>query len=217
LKELHSRLKSFYGDVNVSPTDPMEGLISTILSQNTNDRNRDLAFAKLRKRFPTWEDVTQAPTREVEESIRMAGLAPSKAPRIQKVLRLIKEKYGQFSLPDTEKRKELFEFLLSLPGVGPKTARCVLLFSYGYPVFPVDTHILRVGRRLGFIREKESPARAMDRLDRLIPEGLHLSLHLLLIEHGRKTCRPRPLCEVCPLRDLCSFFEEKTPLMSEKV
>lgn len=211
MKELHSRLKSLYGEVNVSPTDPTEELISTILSQNTNDRNRDLAFARLRKRFPTWEDVAQAPTREVEESIRMAGLAPSKAPRIQKALRLIREKYGRFSLPGTEKRKELFEFLLSLPGVGPKTARCVLLFSYGYSAFPVDTHILRVGRRLGFIGEKESPVSAMDRLDSLIPEGLHLSLHLLLIEHGRKTCRPRPLCEVCPLRDLCPFFKEKLP------
>lgn len=146
----------------------------------------------------------------------MAGLAPSKAPRIQEALRLIHEKYGQFSLPLQVNAEELFGFLLSLPGVGPKTARCVLLFSYGYPVFPVDTHILRVGRRIGFIGEKESPTRAMDRLDRLIPVGFHLSLHLLLIEHGRRTCRPHPFCEVCPLGDLCAFFQKKALSTAEK-
>ncbi|MGB9554001.1 MAG: endonuclease III domain-containing protein, partial [bacterium] len=215
-RELHSRLKSFYGEKILPPTDPTEELISTILSQNTNDRNRDSAFAHLRSRFPSWEKVVCAPLPEVESAIKVAGLAPSKAPRIQEALRLINEKYGQFSLPLQLNMEELFEFLLSLPGVGPKTVRCVLLFSYGYPAFPVDTHILRVGRRIGFIGKKESPARAMDRLDGLIPDGLHLSLHLLLIEHGRRTCRPRPLCQACPLRDLCSFFQEKTLLASEK-
>jgi endonuclease-3 len=207
-EELHSRLKNFYGEKNPSLPDPTEELISTILSQNTNDRNRDLAFTNLRSRFSSWESVAFAPLPELESAIRVAGLAPSKGPRIQKVLRLISEKYGQFSLPSQARPEELLDFLLSLPGVGPKTARCVLLFSYGYPVFPVDTHILRVGKRLGFIKEKESPARAMGKLDRLIPAGLHLSLHLLLIEHGRKTCRPRPLCGVCPLRDICSFYRK---------
>jgi endonuclease-3 len=131
-----------------------------------------------------------------------------KAPRIQEALFRIKGKFGSFSLPDEGEKEALLNFLLSLPGVGPKTTRCVLLFSYGFPFFPVDTHIFRVGKRLGFIGKKESPEKAMEKLDRLVPEGLHLQLHLLLIKHGRTICRPKPLCETCFLQDLCSFFKD---------
>jgi endonuclease-3 len=143
----------------------------------------------------------------VIEAIRMGGLAPTKGPRIQAVLRRIEEAFGHFELPGTSSPEELFSFLLSLPGVGPKTARIVLLFSRGEPCFPIDTHIERVGRRLGFIAAHASLAQAMERLDHDIPASLQRSLHLLLIEHGRRICRPRPRCSQCSLFDLCPSFQ----------
>jgi len=205
-QQLFARLGALYGLPKVSRRGPLEELISTILSQNTNDQNRDRAFAELKRRFSDWEEIALAPLDALKNTIRVAGLAPTKAPRIQQALWSIKEKFGHFLIPQNMEPQELLDFLLSLPGVGPKTARCVLLFSYRYPCFPVDTHILRVGRRLGFIGERESAASSMQRLDKDVPPELQLPLHLLLIEHGRRTCRPKPACALCPLRNLCPFY-----------
>jgi endonuclease-3 len=157
----------------------------------------------LKATFPSWAEVAEAPTALVIQAIRVGGLAPTKGPRIQAVLQRIEEAFGCFELPASSPSEELFPFLLSLPGVGPKTARIVLLFSRGEPCFPIDTHIERVGRRLGFIAPSTSLTEAMKRLDHDIPASLQVSLHLLFIEHGRRTCRPRPRCPECPLLDLC--------------
>jgi endonuclease-3 len=181
-------------------------LIATILSQSTNDRNRDRAFQSLKQRFPNWGSVIASPTKDVVDAIHVAGLAPTKAPRIQQVLKQIRDRFGVYEIPATVPPSELLSFLLALPGVGPKTARIVLLFSLGHPFFPIDTHILRVGRRLGFLGERENPGKAMARVESQIPTGEHERLHLLLLEHGRRICRPKPHCSLCPLRDVCRYY-----------
>ncbi len=153
--------------------------------------------------FPNWAEVAEAPPEMVIEAICIGGLAPTKGPRIQAVLQRIEETFGRFELSESSPPEELFPFLLSLPGVGPKTARIVLLFSRGEQRFPIDRHIERVGRRLGLIAPSTSLTQAMERLDDDIPASLQLPLHLLLIEHGRRTCRPRPRCPACALVDRC--------------
>lgn len=200
-------MESIYGrpgrGASLSTTDE---LIATILSQSTNDRNRDRAFQSLKHRFSDWGSVITSPTEEVVNAIRMAGLAPTKAPRIQQVLKQIRDRFGMVEIPATVPPSELLSFLLALPGVGPKTARIVLLFSLGHPFFPMDTHILRVGCRLGFLAEHESPGKAMARVESRIPIGEHQRLHLLLLEHGRRICRPKPHCSLCLLQDVCRYY-----------
>jgi endonuclease-3 len=199
-------LESIHGNpgrgASLSSTDE---LIATILSQSTNDRNRDRAFRCLKHRFPVWGSVVDAPTEDVVDAIRMAGLAPTKAPRIQQVLKKIRDRFGVYEIPATGSPSDLLSFFLALPGVGPKTARIVLLFSLGHPFFPMDTHILRVGRRLGFIGERENPGKAMARVESQIPTGEHERLHLLLLEHGRRICRPKPHCSICQLQNICQY------------
>ncbi|MCX5976793.1 MAG: endonuclease III [Coprothermobacterota bacterium] len=203
-QEIKARLEGAYGPPQRPRTlSPLDELISTILSQNTSDQNRDRAFDSLKAAFSSWAEVIGAPPAMVIQTIRMGGLAPTKGPRIQAVLQRIEETFGCFELPESSPPEELFSFLLSLPGVGPKTARIVLLFSRGEPRFPIDRHIERVGRRLGLIASPTSLTQAMERLDHDIPASLQLPLHLLLIEHGRRTCRPRPRCPQCPLVDRC--------------
>jgi endonuclease-3 len=205
---LASRLASIHGlpgrGASLSATDE---LIATILSQSTNDRNRDRAFQSLKHHFPEWGSVVTAPTEEIIDAIRMAGLAPTKAPRIQQVLERIRDRFGVYDIPTTGPPSELLSFLLALPGVGPKTARIVLLFSLGHPFFPMDTHILRVGGRLGLLTEHENPGKAMARVESRIPVGEHAHLHLLLLEHGRRICRPKPHCSLCPLQDACRTYQ----------
>lgn len=192
------------------PQPPLDELVSTILSQNTNDRNRDQAYVSLRKRFPTWEDVRDAPEGEVVEAIRPAGLANQKGPRIQAVLREITSQRGRLELnflremPDEEARA----WLMGFKGVGPKTASIVLLFSLGKPAFPVDTHIYRVSGRLGLRPEKMDVEQSHTHLGELFREETYGAAHLNLIRLGREICHARkPDCAACSLTDLCAYFQ----------
>lgn len=183
----------------------MDLLIRTVLSQNTSDRNRDLAYSSLKKRFPSWEEILEAPEEAVAEAIRPSGLHFQRARRIKEVLSRIKSERGELSLSFLEELpvEEAEKWLLSLPGVGKKTAYVVLLFAFQRPVFPVDTHIRRIATRLGLIDPKDEPHEA---LAPLIPKGRELELHLHLIRLGREICRARnPLCSTCPLLDLCPY------------
>jgi endonuclease III len=202
-----NRLRKRYGEL-VPPrrTDPLEELILTVLSQHTSDVNAERAFEALRAAFPSWEDVVRAPTRAVADAIRSGGLADTKAPRIQEILGEVEERRGAFDLsylaelPDEEARAEL----VSLPGVGPKTAAVVLSFALGRDAMPVDTHVHRVTRRLGLIPPKASAEKADRALHELIPEGMRTELHVALIRLGREICKaPTPRCRICPLKDIC--------------
>jgi endonuclease-3 len=205
VRAIRDRLRTRYGRPRQRPhREPVEELVRTILSQNTNDTNRDVAYDRLRERFPTWEAVRDAPLEEVEEAIRPGGLAPQKAPRIQEALRELDDDLD-LSWLEHAPREEALSFLTSLPGVGRKTAACVLLFSYGRPEVPVDTHVYRVGTRLGLWRAGTSLEKAHDEMLRLVdsPEEAY-ELHVLLIRHGRRTCTARkPDCPACPLRRMC--------------
>jgi endonuclease-3 len=206
---IHRRLMSEYGEPEWAPRDPVAVLVSTILSQNTNDRNRDRAYERLRERFPTWEAVRDAPLEAVIAAIRPAGLAPTKAPRIQETLRRIWAERGEFSLDFLADMplEAARAWLLSIPGIGPKTAAIVLLFAFGRSAFPVDTHIHRVCRRLGLIPARATREQAHTLLEDLIPPDLYYPLHLNLIALGRDVCHPRnPECGRCVLRDECDFY-----------
>ena len=188
----------------------LDELISTILSQNTNDVNRDRAFDSLRAAFPSWEAVRDAPSEAVIDAIRVAGLANQKGPRIQAVLQAITEELGSLDLsllaemPVDQAR----DWLLRFKGVGPKTAAIVLLFSLDKPAFPVDTHIYRVSGRLGLRPEKMSADKAHDHLEELFPPESYYDVHLNIIRLGREICHARnPACEDCMLNDLCPYFK----------
>ena len=188
--------------------EPLDGLILTVLSQHTNDRNRDAAFARLKERYPAWEDAAAAGYEAVEDAVRPAGLAPTKAGRILEILKIVREDFGRYSIaPLVERgRDEARRYLLSLPGVGEKTAACVLLFDMGLSAFPVDTHIARVCQRVGFVPES-TPAEAICAvLEQEVDPARYLGGHVNIIEHGRAVCKARkPLCPSCSAVRLCSF------------
>jgi endonuclease-3 len=210
----HHVLLDEYGDHTWHPRDPVATLVNTILSQNTNDVNRDAAFSQLRERFATWEAVRDAPAEELVEAIRPAGLGPTKAPRIQGALRRISDREGEITLDFLRERsaEEARAWLTDLPGVGPKTAAIVLCFALGKPAFPVDTHVHRVSGRLGLIPEGTSREKAHDLLEEIVPEAMYYPLHLNLIAHGRAVCHARnPDCEDCVLRDDCGYYEGANP------
>lgn len=193
-----------------NPLSPLDELISTILSQNTNDNNRDLAFEALRSRFPTWEAARDADIQQVIDTIRPAGLANQKGPRIQQLLFDITEQRGKLDLSFLESLEveEAREWLLQFKGVGPKTAAIVLLFSLNKPAFPVDTHIYRVTGRLGIRPEKLTADQAHPFLEDFFSPDSYFDLHLNLIRLGREICSARkPNCLVCPLNLLCNYFE----------
>jgi endonuclease-3 len=190
--------------------DPLAELVLTVLSQSTNDRNRDVAYLRLRERLPTWEAVRDAPVAEVEEAIRPGGISKVKSARIQAILEAIaahpRDPRRELSLdwmreaPVGESR----DYLLALPGVGRKTAACVLLFSYGLRDVPVDTHVSRVGARLGLLRKGASFEELHDEMLALTPPGEELELHVNLLRHGRRTCHARsPACVECALARMC--------------
>jgi endonuclease-3 len=189
--------------------DAVSTLVRTILSQNTSDTNSGRAFARLRARFPTWADVRDAPVDAVIEAIRPAGLGALKAPRIQAVLRRITSERGALSL-DFLRRWPVDRakaWLRSLDGVGPKTAAIVLVFGLGKPAFPVDTHVYRVGGRLGIIPQRISVEDAHEWMEALVRPERYGPFHLLLVRHGREICKAgRPRCEICPVRRLCDFY-----------
>jgi endonuclease-3 len=181
-----------------------------MLSQNTSDTNRDVAYAGLRARFRSWADVRDAPTEQVEQAIRRGGLAPTKAPRIQAALRQIGEPIDLDWLRDAP-RQEALAYLTALPGVGRKTAACVLIFAFGRPEIPVDTHVKRVGERLGLFGPGASFDEAHDEMLRITPPEDAYELHMNLIAHGRRLCRPaRPLCRECALLRMCPFGRANT-------
>lgn len=193
----------------------LETLIATLLSQNTNDRNSYKAWLSLRKEFPTWKKVSEAPRRSIARAIEVGGLKNQKALRIKKILQRIYDENGEYSLEHLRERSnsEVMEYLLSMKGVGSKTAACVLVFSMGRDVFPVDTHIHRICNRLGLVRTK-SADHTYDEMQYLIPRGKAYSFHVNLIRFGRETCRSaNPECKNCPLFDLCIFPEKDRLVM----
>jgi endonuclease-3 len=218
---VHERLLEHYGQPTWrNPLPALDELVSTILSQNTNDVNRDRAFEALRAKFPTWEDVRDAPTEAVIAAIRPAGLANQKGPRLQQVLRAITAERGaldlQFlkELPVDEARAWLTRF----NGVGPKTAAIVLLFSLGRPAFPVDTHVHRVTGRLSLRPEKMSADDAHAYFEKFLPPETYYAAHLNLIRHGREVCHARnPECERCVLKRLCNYYNQKPEVRSQKL
>jgi endonuclease-3 len=208
---VYQRLLDFYGYPEWrNPLPALDELVSTILSQNTNDTNRDRAFTGLRERFPTWEAVRDAPPDGVVAAIRPAGLANQKGPRIQAVLRSITEQVGSLdlellrALPADQAR----DWLMQFNGVGPKTAAIVLQFSLGKNAFPVDTHIYRVSGRLGLRPANMTVEQAHPHLAALLPPETYYAAHLNLIRLGREICQARrPNCPACPLQDLCDYYK----------
>jgi endonuclease-3 len=181
------------------------------LSQNTNDTNRDVAFDRLKERFPTWEEVRDAPQEEVIEAVRPAGLANQKAPRMQAILRQISEERGQLDLDflRNEDRENARAWLSRFKGVGPKTAAIVLQFSLGIPAFPVDTHVYRVSGRLGLRPQKMSVEKAHAWLESLFTPEQYGPGHLNIIRLGREICQARkPQCGECPLNGICDFYKD---------
>ncbi|MYE26515.1 MAG: endonuclease III [Chloroflexi bacterium] len=203
-------LTTVYGELDWSRNqDGMDELISCILSQSTNDANRDRAFARLKERFADWDAVRFADLDDLIEAVRPAGLANQKAPRIQNALAVIFEKAGEYSIDflNEMSMKEAKAWLVSLKGIGPKTAAIVLCFAYGRPAFPVDTHIYRVSKRVGFIPDKLSADDAHPVMEAIAPPADYYQFHIQLIQHGRDTCHARkPACERCPIADNCDFY-----------
>jgi endonuclease III len=214
VRAIRDRLRAFYGRPRNEPHHaPLDELVLTVLSQNTNDTNRDVAYTRLRARFPDWESVRDAPVAEVEEAIRPGGISRVKSRRIQAMLGAIEQDVGSLDLEPlaTAPREEAIEFLERLPGVGRKTAACVLLFSFDRPEMPVDTHVYRVASRLGLIRPGASFEEAHDTLLALIDPDDVYELHVNLIRHGRRICIARaPRCSECPLLSLCPYGRERT-------
>jgi endonuclease III len=208
--DIHLRLVEFFGQPTWrNPLPPVDELVSTILSQNTNDINRDRAFESLRNRFSTWEEVRDAPVEKVIDAVRVAGLANQKGPRIQEALRSITAQRGALELDFLGDLPvgDAQNWLTSFKGVGPKTAAIVLLFSLGKPAFPVDTHIYRVTGRLGLRPQKMNVEQAHIHLSKLFPPETYYAAHLNLIHLGRQICQARrPNCPVCPVNDLCDFY-----------
>jgi endonuclease-3 len=212
ISRIIAKLEGYFGiPERKEPEDPLSELVFTILSQNTTDVNRDRAYASLRRRFPRWEDVMEAPASEIEHEIRVGGLGPQKSRRIKTILGEIHAARGSLSLdylgglPVDEARRELLTFV----GVGEKTAAIVLLFSLGKPAFPVDTHVLRVTKRLSLVPTSADAAKAHRILGDLVPPEKYYSAHLNLIRLGRTLCKPRnPRCVECPLLSLCRFGRE---------
>jgi endonuclease-3 len=205
--EVHRRLLAFYGRPEWrAPLQPLDELVSTILSQNTNDRNRDLAYNRLREALPTWEAVRDADPQPVIEAVRSAGLANQKGPRIQGVLRQISAERGNLDLNFLKElpQAEAHAWLVRFKGVGPKTAAIVLQFSLGMAAFPVDTHVHRVSGRLGLRPPKMNAEQAHPFLAALFAAEDYGPAHLNIIRLGREMCHARkPECPRCPLREIC--------------
>jgi endonuclease III len=185
---------------------PLEELVLTVLSQHTSDTNRDRAYADLRRRFGSWDEVADAPLPALARAIRSGGLGPTKAVRIRAMLRAIRESGVRLDerafagMPDAD----LWDTLMALPGVGPKTAACVLLFSLDRPYFPVDTHVHRVAIRLGLVPPRADAVATQAAFQESVPDDQMYALHMNLIRHGRAVCTAlRPRCSECVLRELC--------------
>ncbi|HAV77258.1 MAG TPA: Fe-S cluster assembly protein HesB [Anaerolineae bacterium] len=207
--KVHEKLLDFYGEpIWRNPLPAIDELVSTILSQNTNDVNRDRGFDALREKFPTWEEVRDANADDVIDAIRVAGLANQKGPRIQQVLKAITKERGNLDLSFLKEMSvdEARNWLTKFNGVGPKTAAIVLCFSLDMPAFPVDTHVFRVTGRIGLHPERMSVEQAHPHLESLFPPETYYAGHLNIIRLGREICTARKaMCEKCPLVKLCDF------------
>ena len=207
VRAIHRRLERHFGELSPPRrTDPLDELVLTVLSQHTSDLNADRAFSSLRAAFPSWEDVVRAGSEEVADAIRSGGLANTKAPRIQAVLREIHDREGAFDLSRLRGMTdaEVVSYLSTLPGVGPKTVAVVLAFSLGRDAMPVDTHVHRVTKRLGWVGERSSAEQAHRVLEELVPAEIRVPMHVGLIRLGREICKAgRPRCEDCPIFELC--------------
>jgi endonuclease-3 len=215
IREAQRRLRAQQG--GFEPKQPMpilDQIVGTVLSQHTSDVNSDRAFARLKATFPVWEQVAHAPVEEIEDAIRCGGLARQKARRIREILNAIDEREGRIELSRLHDLDDLAAetYLTSLPGVGPKTAACVLAFSMERAAFPVDTHVHRVATRLGWIPAGTTAGKAYRLLAPQVPADIRYDLHLALIRHGRTVCPARrPRCEVCVLLDLCPYGQPPVP------
>jgi endonuclease III len=194
------------------PSDPLDMLVQIILSQATSDVNSARTFDALKRRFPTWERVLRARPATLATTIRSGGLASQKAAVIRDVLRQVKELHGTLVLSFLHdlSNERAVEYLSRFRGIGPKTVACTLLFACGKEVFPLDTHIFRILRRIGLIPQKSTDRRAHEIMNAIVPRGKFYSFHVNLIRHGRTLCRPRdPLCERCPVVEYCDYGELK--------
>lgn len=212
ITEILDALESQYHNEQYPPklghSEPLDGLILTILSQNTNDKNRDNAFARMKAQFPAWHEVFEAGALRLEDAIRPAGLAHTKAARIITVLGKIHADFGEYSILRLAERSpdEMREYLRALPGVGAKTVACTMLFDFGLPAFPVDTHVTRIAKRTGIAPStKSSPEEISLMLENIVPPSRHLGGHVNMIAHGRAVCHSqKPDCKSCVLSGVCS-------------
>jgi endonuclease-3 len=209
IRAVRERLREMYGIPVMAPHgDPVGELVLTVLSQSTNDRNRDVAFLRLRDRFGSWEAVRDAPVDEVEEAIRPGGISKVKSVRIKAILEAIGDELDLSWMRDATVAKSR-AYLCALPGVGRKTAACVLLFAYGLRDVPVDTHVSRVGTRLHILEPGAPFKRLHDQILAITPPGAELEFHANLLRHGRRTCHAqRPACRACALRRMCPSRRE---------
>jgi endonuclease III len=209
IRTVHRRLRDQQGRFIPHPVLPViDEVVATVLSQHTSDTNSGRAFARLKEIFPSWEQVADAPTAEVADAIRCGGIADQKARRIQQILTAIEEREGRISLDRLHGLGDaaVETYLESLPGVGPKTAACVLTFALGRPAFPIDTHVHRIATRLGWLAAKTPADKAHRLLAPCVPPGIRYDLHVAMVTHGRTVCQAqRPRCDRCVLRDLCPF------------
>lgn len=198
--------------------EPLDGLILTLLSQNTNDRNRDIAFSRLKDAYQQWDDVYRASPEDLVDLIRPAGLANIKAGRIRYILQMILEEFGELSLKILKRasREKVQSLLQRMPGVGPKTIACVLVFELGIPAFPVDTHVSRFCRRIGWVDINLKPEEVQQVMEGIIEPSRFMGAHLNIISHGRNICTARkPKCEKCPLRPSCNYHRREKLTLSE--
>jgi len=209
IRTVQQRLRAEQGRFIPKPVLPViDEIVATVLSQHTSDINSERAFAQLKELFPSWERVAAAPVGQVADAIRCGGIADQKARRIQQILAAIEDREGRINLDRLDDLDDaaVAAYLESLPGVGPKTAACVLTFALGRAAFPVDTHVHRMAVRLGWIPAKTTADQAHRLLGPRVPPDIRYDLHLALITHGRQVCRAqRPRCGDCVLRDLCAY------------
>jgi len=209
VKYITQNLEATYGvPINDSPYNPLDELILTILSQATTDTNSRRAFESLKRRFPDWESARRARPSSIAAAIKSGGLANAKSVAIKNALNEIKTRRGELdvSFLQTAPIEDARKFLTSLAGVGPKTAACVLLFACDREIFPMDTHILRITKRIGLVPERFSDEQSHERMEKLVQPKKHYSLHVNLIRHGRQICRPQnPKCDKCSLIEHCDY------------
>ncbi len=208
-KQITQRLESFFGvPKRESVLDPLSNLILTILSQNTNDKNRDRAYQQLRAKFSNWEEVMKANVSSIASAIRPGGLANQKSQRLKNILKWINQEYGSLNLdglcqanPDNTINK-----FTQLKGIGVKTISVVLMFSCGTDIFPVDTHVFRICRRVGFVSEKTTAEKTFWHMRHIVPKNKSFSLHMNFLKLGRTICLARqPKCAICPIKQLCDY------------